>query len=259
MLPPPIAPGVMPTMEPPGVCPDINTRSTSSSISSGVVLVESLVPNSFFDSCPRTDHGRGLGAIIGVFIMPFPGFWSSECWLLTDSLLGDFSLSLLGALFSIVLFALDRFFSGSGLFFTRGDFLFVEGETFPKLSEDRDLEVQLTFFIKGEARSNLIGLRSSRMGVVSPDVTLLKRPPSSRLSVGLSTKDNELHSSDVGETSGVRVDGVAEPGLKKASIPSLTPAVDPSSVMTGFFGARVLARFGRPEEQVLTSYIEIDR
>lgn len=63
----------------------------------------------------------------------------------------------------------------------------------------------------GELRSNLIGFLSSRIGVVSSDVIL---PLSSLLIVGLSAKLNELHSSEVGETSGVNVVGVTDPGLK---------------------------------------------
>lgn len=98
----------------------------------------------------------------------------------------------------------------------------------------------------GDCRSNLIGRRSSSMGVVSSDVMC---PLPSRLIVGLSTKDNELHSSEVGETSGVSVVGVTEPGRKKCSKPSpiSRPILPAHSAFTsGRVGARVLARLGRP-------------
>lgn len=49
----------------------------------------------------------------------------------------------------------------------------------------------------------------------------------------------------MGDTSGVSVVGVTEPGLKKASMPSPI-ACDDISVTNGRLGARVLARFGRP-------------
>lgn len=107
---------------------------------------------------------------------------------------------------------------------------------------DRERGVQATFFNSGEPRSNLIGLRSSRIGVVSSEV---KQFLPFWLIVGLSTKLSELHSSDVGETSGVSVVGVTEPGRKKASIPSPMACVD-ISVTSGRLGARVFARFGRP-------------
>lgn len=82
------------------------------------------------------------------------------------------------------------------------------------------------------------------MGVVSSDVIC---PLPSRLIVGLSTNDNELHSSEVGETSGVSVVGVTEPGLKNCSKPSPISFVPPpASLTSGRVGARVLARFGRP-------------
>lgn len=125
---------------------------------------------------------------------------------------------------------------------TNGDLRPTSGEYFSKLSVERERGVQATFFNSGELRSNLIGLRSSRMGVVSSDV---KQFLPFWLIVGLSTKLSELHSSDVGETRGVSVVGVTEPGRKKASIPS-PMACDDISVTNGRLGARVLARFGRP-------------
>lgn len=63
--------------------------------------------------------------------------------------------------------------------------------------------------------------------------------------MGLSTKLSELHSSDVGDTNGVSVVGVTDPGRKNASNPSPIVCVE-SSVTSGRVGARVLARFGRP-------------
>lgn len=63
--------------------------------------------------------------------------------------------------------------------------------------------------------------------------------------MGLSTKLSELHSSDVGDTNGVSVVGVTDPGRKNASNPSPIVWVE-SSVTSGRVGARVLARFGRP-------------
>jgi hypothetical protein len=80
------------------------------------------------------------------------------------------------------------------------------------------------------------------MGVVSPDVTLLNLP--SRLIVGLSTKLSELHSSEVGDTMGVSVLGVTDPGRKKVSKPS-PMLCDGASANMLRVGARVLARFGR--------------
>ena len=99
-------------------------------------------------------------------------------------------------------------------------------------------------FINGEARSNLIGRRSSKMGVVSSEV-IWSLPL--RLIVGLSTNDKELHSSDVGDTRGVKVVGVTLPGLKNWSRPSPISLVpEPSTVTRGRVGARVLARLGLP-------------
>lgn len=125
---------------------------------------------------------------------------------------------------------------------TNGDFRPTSGEYFSKLSVDRERGVHATFFNNGEFRSIFIGLRSSRIGVVSSDV---KQFLPFWLIVGLSTKLSELHSSEVGDTSGVRVVGVTEPGRKKASIPSPI-ACDDISVTNGRLAARVLARFGRP-------------
>lgn len=101
-------------------------------------------------------------------------------------------------------------------------------------------------FSNGDPRSSFI-LRSSIIGVVSPEVKLLSLPPtlSSRLIVGLpSTKLKELHSSDVGDTNGVKV-GVAELGrVKNVSNPSPKLCED-NSVSSGLVGARFLTRFGR--------------
>lgn len=49
----------------------------------------------------------------------------------------------------------------------------------------------------------------------------------------------------MGETSGVSVVGVTEPGRKNASMPS-PMACDDISVTNGRVGARFLTRFGRP-------------
>lgn len=49
----------------------------------------------------------------------------------------------------------------------------------------------------------------------------------------------------MGETSGVSVVGVTEPGRKNASIPSPIACVE-ISVTNGRVGARVFTRFGRP-------------
>lgn len=118
-------------------------------------------------------------------------------------------------------------------------------EHFSKLSVDLDRGVHEIPLSSGELRSSLMSLRSSRMGVVSSDVKQFLLLWSSRLIVGLSTKLSELHSSDVGEISGVSVVGVTEPGRKNASTPSPIEW-DERSVTIGRVGARVLARFGRP-------------
>lgn len=55
-------------------------------------------------------------------------------------------------------------------FLINGDLRPTNGEYFSKLSVDRDRGVHETPFSNGELRSNLMGLRSSRMGVVSSDV-----------------------------------------------------------------------------------------
>lgn len=81
--------------------------------------------------------------------------------------------------------------------------------------------------------------------MVSSEVKQFLPFSSQRLIVGLSTKLIELQSSEVGDTRGVNVVGVTEPGLKNASRPSPI-ACDESSVTRGRVGARVLARFGRP-------------
>lgn len=62
--------------------------------------------------------------------------------------------------------------------------------------------------------------------------------------MGLSIKLSELHSSEVGDTSGVRVVGVSEPGPKNVSRPS---PIALGSVSRALVGARVLVRFGRPD------------
>lgn len=54
----------------------------------------------------------------------------------------------------------------------------------------------------------------------------------------------------MGETRGVSVVGVTEPGRKNASNPSPIAWVD-NSVTSGRVGARVLALFGRPIKNVL--------
>lgn len=251
MLPPPpsAAPGVMPTIEPPD-WPSISTTSPVSS-ASGVVLFESPA-NSHLPSLPATDHGRGFGGISGVLITPLPFFiiLLSTSKLLMDSLLGDRIL-----LFSCTFDGgcnrsppLFLWYSSADTsvfcFLTRGDFRPTNGEYFSKLSEERERGVQATPFSNGELRSNLIGFLSSSIGVVSSDVKQFL-PLSSRLIVGLSTKLNELHSSDVGETNGVRVLGVTEPGRKNASMPSPMEWVD-NSVTRGRLGARVFMRLGRP-------------
>lgn len=215
-----------------------------SSISSGVVLEESF-PKSCFDSCPKTDQGRGFCIDIGVFRIPFPCCLLSKIFLI-DSLLGDFRLfdSLTGG-FKLLLVLISR------LSLVKGDFRLASGEIFSRLSEDKERGVQLvTFFSNGEFRSIFIFL-SSIIGVVSPEVTLLNLPTfptlSSRLIVGLSTKLSELHSSDVGDTNGVNVVGVTEPGRcwgKNPSKPSPKTCDEGISVNTGFVAALVFARFG---------------
>lgn len=131
-------------------------------------------------------------------------------------------------------------------FLINGDLRPTNGEYFSKLSVDRDRGVHETPFSSGEFRSNLMpNLRSSKIGVVSSDVKQFLPLWSSRDMVGLSTKLSELHSSDVGDTSGVRVVGVTEPGRKNASIPSPMACVE-ISVTNGRVGARVFTRFGRP-------------
>lgn len=251
MLPPPpiAAPGVMPTIEPPD-WPSISTTSPVSN-ASGDILFESPA-NSHLPSLPATDHGRGLGGNNGVLITPLPFLiiLLSTSKLLIDSLLGE-RILLLSCAYNggckrspplLLWYSSDD--TSVFCFLTSGDFRPTNGEYFSKLSDDRDRGVQATPFSNGELRSNLIGLRSSSIGVVSSDVKQFL-PFSSRLIVGLSTKLNELHSSDVGDTNGVSVLGVTEPGRKNASMPSPMLCVD-NSVTSGRLGARVFMRFGRP-------------
>lgn len=56
-------------------------------------------------------------------------------------------------------------------------------------------------------------------------------------------KLSELHSSEVGDTNGVSVVGVREPGPKNVSRPS---PIALGSVSKARVGARVLVRLGRP-------------
>jgi hypothetical protein len=123
-----------------------------------------------------------------------------------------------------------------------GDFLLAFGENVSKLSVDLERGVHDAFFRSGELLPSFMFLRSSIIGVVSPEVKLLYFP--SRLIVGLSTKLSELHSSDVGETMGVSVLGVTEPGLKNVSKPSPILCDGPSASILRV-GALVLARLGR--------------
>ena len=60
----------------------------------------------------------------------------------------------------------------------------------------------------------------------------------------LSAKLSELHESDVGDTNGVKVEGVAD--LKNVSIPS-SKSVSTSAIK-GLVGARVLLRLGRSKK-----------
>lgn len=213
-------------------------------------------------------HGLGLGGSNGVFT-PLPTFTTllSMSKLLMDSLLGDrvfvsdavggcnrlwfdsFELCI-GCEFGIVSWLRP---ASVICFLINGDLRPTSGEYFSKLSVDRDRGVHETPLSIGELRSNLIGLRSSRMGVVSSDVKQFLPLWSSRLIVGLSTKLSELHSSDVGETSGVSVVGVTDPGRKNASMPSPIACAD-ISVTSGRVGARVFGRFGRP----LTKWFNCD-
>lgn len=179
------APGVMPTIEPPP-CPSISTTSPVS-IASGVVFVKSA-EKSHFPSLPATDHGRGFGAINGVRTMPFVVVVLMECCsisklLFNESLLGDRVFE------SFVVGVVKRSTDlpsppdeetaaadgcviefGSVCILTSGDLRPITGEHFSKLSVDRDRGVHDTPFSNGELRSNLIGLRSSSIGVVSSDV-----------------------------------------------------------------------------------------
>lgn len=212
-------------------------------------------------------HGLGFGGKSGVLTTPLPTLLAmllSMSKLLMDSLLGDRvfvsfpcdggskRLWLFVSLVKLLCCAFDALLSLLVLltsvicFLINGDLRPTSGEYFSKLSVDRDRGVhEATPFNNGEFRSNLIGLRSSKIGVVSSDVKQFLPLWSSRLIVGLSTKLSELHSSDVGETSGVSVVGVTEPGRKNASMPSPMACAD-ISVTNGRVGARVFTRFGRP-------------
>lgn len=201
-------------------------------------------------------HGLGFGGSSGV-LTPFPTLTTllSMSKLLMDSLLGDrvFASDAVGGCSRLWFESLWCVFDGVwslvlasvNCFLINGDFRPTSGEYFSKLSVDRERGVHETPFNSGELRSNLIGFRSSKIGVVSSDVKQFLPLWSSRLIVGLSTKLNELHSSDVGDTSGVSVVGVTEPGRKNASMPSPMACVD-ISVTRGRLGARVFTRFGRP-------------
>lgn len=170
--------------------------------------------------------------------------------LLIDSLLGDFFPESrpddgFKLLWIIVVSSNLTCCSRTSVFaFTKGDLRPTTGENFSKLSDESERGVQFaTPFSNGDCRSSFVFL-SSIIGVVSPEVIVDFFPPmfSSRLMVGLSTKLNELHSSEVGETSGVNV--VSDSGfVKKVSSPS--PRLCESSVNKGRVGARTLARFGR--------------